>query len=157
MFKFLKELKEYKTNKVDYERFLSKQSALLEYELEKGQYETFKQEQLEFEKYKSIQDRVAQYMEKNEAFDDFLTYGESFRSYKAAVGDTNQPFFLMYASDIDAEGNVAFSYDFSPEFAELLRRQGIQGIEDLEVIEAYLHFIFSQNYFSEMFKKDDEK
>jgi hypothetical protein len=157
MFKIFKDLKEYKAKKTAFDRFRSKELHLDE----------FIDNETDFKKYKTVRDEIDGYIEKKESFkvyestqekfEKFLTMEEQFDSYKRAVGDTNRPFFLMYASDIDEEGNVSFSYDFSPEFVQLLKIQGIPGIEDLEVVEAYLHYIFSQNYFSEMLHKESQK
>jgi hypothetical protein len=157
MFKIFKEIKEYKSKKQSFDRFRDKELQL----------EEFIDNETDFKKFKTVRDEVDGYLvnresfkdfeTKREKFDQFVKVEEQFESYKNAVGDNNRPFFLMYASDIDNEGNVTFSYDFSPEFIQLLKMQGIQGIEDLEIVEAYLHYIFSQNYFSEMLRKEAQK
>lgn len=130
MFKFIKAIKEYNANKQKYLAYKGNELDYMNYDANK------------------------------EAFSEFMASKESFDEYKKAIGTGKKPFFMMYASDIDHEGNVSFNYDFNPDFITLLRQQGIQGINDIEVLEAYLHLIFSQNYFATLFnntQKEKEK
>jgi hypothetical protein len=157
MFKILKELKEFKSKRQNFNRFLDKELSLEDFTENESEFKKFKTVRDELDRYLADSDSFKEYEEKKEKFKQFIEWEEPFDSYKNAVGVANRPFFLMYASDIDQEGNVTFSYDFSPEFIQLLKQQGIQGIEDLEVVEAYLHYIFSQNYFSEMLRKEAKK
>lgn len=121
--------------------------AAQEYSDNKPRFIEFKKNELEFIDFQNNYDD----------FQTFLQYKDAFDKYKEVIGEGNKPFFLMYASDVDRDGNITFNYDFNPDFIVLLQQQGIQGIHEIEVIEAYLHLIFSQQYFSTMLSKKEEE
>lgn len=123
MFKILKNAKEFADNK--------------------DKYQEFRKNQLEF----------FEFIDNRADFDEYLKFKDAFAKYRSVVGDGTTPFFMMYAADIDLAGNITFNYDFNPDFIQLLKQQGMHGIEDIEILEEYLHVIYSQNYFAEMFAK----
>lgn len=127
MFKYIKQINEYSDNR--------------------DRYTKFKTQELDF----------IEFQENKEFYNEYKKVKEGFDQYKKVIGDGTTPFFMMYASDIDQEGNITFNYDFNPDFIILLRQQGMQGINDLEVLESYLHLIFSQTYFTSMLTKEKEE
>lgn len=112
---------------------------LNEYNANKESFKSYKKNQLDFIQYDSLK----------EEFKYFVKYQEDFKKYISVVNKKEGDYFLMYASEIDEVGNVEFNYDFSPEFVMKLRAGGIQGIEDIEVIEIYLHMVFKAQYLND--------
>lgn len=167
MFKILKELNEYKANKDRYKKFKSEELDYIQFDAEKEDYASYKQLiaeykrlQPQFHNFLASQVEYGKFLENQSEFDNYLELQDDFVKYANAIGDGTRPFFLMYASEIDREGNISLNYDFDQKFVDLLRQQGINGIGDLDVVEAYLHYIFSQNYFTEMLiktAKDEDK
>lgn len=160
MFKILKDLEEFNSSKQRFYEYKKAELDYMEYQSHKEDIQHYLKNKSEIDNYLK---ELNSYILNKESFltfkdhvEDYLKYEESFKQYAEAVGN-DRPFFLMYAADIDPEGNVTFKYDFDDSFIKLLRNQGITGIDDIEIIEIFLYNIMKINYYQNMIDKSNKE
>lgn len=82
---------------------------------------------------------------------DFISYRKNKKIY-----ESTEPYFDMKVIDINDDG-INVTMDWNNAFIAKLKKMGYPGVNDEQIIEAYMHRVFEKAYFQTVLNDSNDK